>query len=532
MIPAQAWLLAHVLASAASGTSAEDLAASLTALIAVVVVRAAASHGSQVTALRAAAAIKERLRRQLLRRAVELGPVWLSGQRSGELTTLAVGGLDALDPYFASYLPQLLLAVAVPMTVLVTISAADWISGLIVAVTLPVIPVFGMLIGQRTKARAERNWQQLALLSGHFTDVVRGLTTLKIFGRARAQEQIIGRVTEEYRVSVMSTLRVAFLSALVLELAASVATALVAVEVGLRLLYGHLGYPTALFVLLLTPEAFLPLRDAAARFHASAGGLAAADRAFEILDAEPAAGGGTGRTWTSPVPDLRSAAIRLDGVSVAYPGRQPVLLGADLTISPGERVTLVGSNGAGKSTIVNLLLKFIVPSDGQVFAGDTDLATIAPEGWRAQVGWLPQSPAFFPWSVRDNIALGQPDAPLAQVERAAELAGAAEFIAELPDGYDTVLDERALRLSAGQRHKLALARVFVKDAPLVLLDEPGAHLDQVSASELEAAIERLAADRTLILVTHHVSGFGGAGRLLVIQGGRVSEVRRELAAAT
>jgi ATP-binding cassette subfamily C protein CydD len=520
MILAQAGLLARLLASAASGVRPAELAGSLTVLLVVVVVRAAANHGREVTALRAATAVKERLRHRLVRRALERGPVWLAGQRSGEITTLAVSGLDALDPYFASYLPQLLLAVCVPLAVLTAITAADWLSGVIVAVTLPVIPVFGVLIGLRTKARTQRNWQLLATLSGHFTDVVRGLTTLKIFGRAKAQEEIIGRVTQEYRASVMATLRVAFLSALVLELAASVATALVAVEVGLRLLYGHLGYSTALFVLVLTPEAFLPLRDAAARFHASADGTAVAGRVFEILDPdETAPARGTG-----PGPDLRSAVIRLDGVSAGYPGREPVLRGVDLTIGAGDRITLAGLNGAGKSTLISLLLKFIGPSGGQVFAGETDLALVAPEEWRAQVGWLPQFPALFPWSVLDNIALGRPGAGLADVERAAELAGAAGFIAGLPDGYDTVLDERALRLSAGQRQKLALARVFLKDAPLVLLDEPAAHLDQASASELEAAIGRLAAGRTLIMVTHQMNGLSEGGRLLVVADGGVREL--------
>ena len=516
-----------MLASAARGTAATAVEGSLTALLAVVVIRSAASHGTEVTALRAAAAIKERLRIRLLRRAVERGPAWLAGQRYGEVTALAVSGLDALDPYFAGYLPSLLLAIAVPAAVLLAIGTADWISCLIVAVTLPVVPVFGVLIGSRTKALTERNWRSLALLSGHFTDVVRGLTTLKIFGRAKAEEQIIAKVTEEYRVSVMSTLRVAFLSSLVLELAASVATALVAVEVGIRLLYGHLGYSTALFVLLLTPEAFLPLREAAARFHASADGSAAAGRVFEILDEEPSAPARA----TGQAPDLRYDAIKLEGVSLGYPGRPLVLKDIYLTISPGERVTLTGSNGAGKSTLVHLLLKIIVPSSGQVLAGAADLAAVDLAQWRAQIGWLPQSPVLFPWSVRDNIALGQPDATLADVERAAELAGAAEFISELPGGYEAVLDERALRLSTGQRQKLALARVFLRDAPLVLLDEPDAHLDPVSAAELTTVIGRLAAGRTLIVVTHHADHVGGEGRLLVAGSGRIAEAGRELTAA-
>jgi ATP-binding cassette subfamily C protein CydD len=506
-----------VLATAATGIGPAALAGGLAALLVVVVVRAAASTGGEVAALRAAAAIKEQLRRKLLARALDQGPVWLSGQRRGEITTLATSGLDSLDSFFSQYLPRLLMAVAVPATVLIAITVTDWISGLIVAVTLPLIPVFGGLIGLRTKARTERSWKLLAALSGHFLDVVRGLTTLKIFGRAKDQETLIAEVTEEYRASVMATLRVAFLSALVLELSASVATALVAVEVGLRLLYGHLGYPTALFVLLLTPEAFLPLRDAAARFHASADGVAAASRVFEILDLEIPPG-------TAASPDLRTTAITLHGVTLAYPGRAPVLHGVDLTISPGDRITLSGANGSGKSSVFSLLLKFLDPSAGHVIAGAADLTAIEPGGWRSQVGWLPQCPVLFPWTVRDNIALGWRDAPMAEVERAAALAGAASFIAGLPDGYDTVLDERALRLSAGQRQKIALARIFLTGAPLVLLDEPAAHLDQVSATELDAAIDRLAADRTVIVITHQLAGYSGRGRRLQVADGRITDL--------
>ncbi len=522
MILAQAWLLARVLATAATGVGVRVLATVLSALLAAFIIRAAANYGSEVTATRAAAAIKERLRGKLLRRVIERGPVWLGGERAGEITTLAISGLDALDPYFASYLPQLLLASCVPVSVLAAISAVDWLSGLIVVITLPLIPVFGMLIGLSTKAGSSRNWQLLARLSGHFADVTRGLTTLKIFGQAKAQEQIIGQVTEEYRVSVLTSLRVAFLSALVLELAAALATALVAVEVGLRLLYGHLSYSSALFVLLLTPEAFLPLRDAAASFHASSDGMAAASRALAIIDREPTRAAGTSRA-----PDLRSAVISLEDVSCTYGRGEHVLSGINLAISPGDRITLAGGNGAGKSSLLSLLLKFLAPSGGRVLAGGTNLAAVSAEQWRAQIGWLPQTPALFPCSVRDNIALGRPDASLAEVERAAALAGAAGFIADLPDGYQTVLSERAARLSAGQRQKIALARVFLTNAPLVLLDEPGAHLDQASAAELQDALERLADGRTVVLVTHDLSRFGRIGRLLTVADGRVSEVARE-----
>src|SRR5499427_6732567 len=324
LILAQAALLAHALAAAARGTGATALAATLVLLLGVVLARGAAAYGGEASALRAAARVKSQLRRKLTGHCLRLGPAWPGGQQPGQIATLATRGLDGLDPYFARYLPQLVLSVLVPVAVLATVTAADWISGLVIAVTLPLIPLFGALVGLHTKAQTRRQWRLLAQLSGHFLDVVQGLPTLKLFGRAKAQEQVIATVTERHRSAAMATLRVAFLSALVLELAAALATALVAVETGLRLLYGHMPYQAALLVLLLTPEAYLPLRAAAAQYHASAEGSAAAESIFAILDtppplaapaADPPAGPG------APVPGLRSATISLTGVTVTYPGR-------------------------------------------------------------------------------------------------------------------------------------------------------------------------------------------------------------------
>ncbi len=542
LIVTQAGLLAHVLATAGFPVGAGALAGALVGLLLVVVGRAAASYGGEMTALRAAVAVKDRLRSRLLTRALDRGPIWLGQQRSGEIATLATSGLDSLDAYYARYLPQVLLAVVVPGAVIVSMLSVDWVSGLIVAVTLPVIPVFAVLIGWQTKAQTRRNWMLLAKLSGHFLDVVQGLTTLKVFGRAKAQEQIIARVTDEYRTSVMASLRVAFLSALVLELAAAVATALVAVEVGLRLLYGHLDYSTALFLLLLTPEAFLPVRNAATAFHASADGTAAATRVFEILDSEPSCSltplpipgalpspGALPRAGAVPspdaVPDLRREPITLDGVTLAYPERPtPAIEHVNLTIWPGDRISLVGGNGAGKTTLLGLFLLFIEPKNGRVLVGDTELSAVRAGAWREQIGWLPQQPALFPWSVAENITLGRPGVPREAVERAAGLAGAAEFIASLPAGYDTQLGERAPRLSAGERRKIALARLFLRDARLLLLDEPTAHLDQASAAEVEAAIDALAVGRTVITVTHHLPPAGGSGRVLLVEGRQLREL--------
>src|SRR5436305_8270865 len=296
LIVAQAALIAHALAAAARGGGTDALQGTVLVLLAVLAGRAAASWGGEVVALRAAATVKSQLRRALADHTMRLGPAWLAGQRTGEIAALATRGLDGLDSYFARYLPQLVLAVVVPIAVLVRVAAADWISAVIIAVTLPLIPVFAVLVGWHTKASTRRQWRLLATLAGHFLDVLEGLPTLKVFGRAKAQEQVIGTVTDRHRAATMSTLRVAFLSALVLELAAAVATALVAVEVGLRLLYGHMGYETALLVLLLTPEAYLPLRAVSAQFHASMEGVAAAGRVLDILDTQPGGGippGGT-----------------------------------------------------------------------------------------------------------------------------------------------------------------------------------------------------------------------------------------------
>jgi ATP-binding cassette, subfamily C, bacterial CydD len=535
LILLQASLLAHVLAAAATGTGVAVLAGSLAALAIVLLARAAAGYGGEVAALRAAAAVKSQLRRRLTDHVLKLGPSWLcqspAGHRSGEVTTLATRGLDGLDPYFARYLPQLVLACVVPFAVLIRVGFADWISGLVIGVTLPLIPVFAIIVGLHTKATTQRQWRLLARLGGHFLDVVEGLPTLKLFGRGKQQAEVVGRVTDDYRKVTMATLRVAFLSAFVLEIAASLATALVAVEVGLRLLAGHLSYQTALLVLLLTPEAYLPLRAVGAQFHASTEGAAAASDVFAILDT-PVPGPVT-RPAPRPVSpvSLWRDTITLSGVGLAYPGRgRDALAGVSMAIRPGEAITLTGPSGAGKSSLLALLLRFAEPTSGRIEVGGVDLARVPLDAWRRQIAWVPQDPHLFAASVAENIALGDPASSREAIAAAARAAGAAGFIEDLPQGYDTQLGERGLRLSSGQRQQIALARAFLRDAPLLLLDEPAAHLDAASAARLDAALDTLTAGRTVIRVTHGQPP--DVGRVLTLDQGRLGQVPAPLAVAS
>jgi len=527
LILLQADLLSRALAGAARGTGIGALAAVLAWLAVVLAGRAVAAAGGEAAALRAAAVVKSGLRRRLSAHVLRLGPGWLNGQQAGEITTLATRGLDALDAYFARYLPRLVLAVVVPLAVLVRVAFADWISAVIIAITLPLIPVFAILIGWHTRAQTRRQWQSLARLGGHFLDVVTGLPTLKLFGRATAQADVIRRVTGEHRTATMATLRVAFLSALALELTAALATALVAVEIGLRLLAGHVGYQTALLVLLLTPEAYLPLRNAGAEFHASTEGSAAAERAFQILDTPAPVRSGPEHPGPAGDADLSQEDIVVRAVSLGYPGRErPALDAIDLTIRPGEHILLTGPSGAGKSSLLALLLGFATPVRGTIVAGGTDLARIPADSWLPQIAWVPQHPHLFATTVAGNIALGAPGARRPEIAAAARLAGADDFIRRLPRGYDTILTEGGRDLSAGQRQKIALARAFLRRAPVLLLDEPTAHLDPASADRVLTAIQTQMADRTVVIVTHRPPRGEGPGRrrrILRLEQGRLTD---------
>jgi thiol reductant ABC exporter CydD subunit len=406
--------------------------------------------------------------------------------------------VDALETAFARYLPQLVLAAVVPVAVLALVASIDLLSAGIMLLTLPLVPVFMWLIGRYTERRTAERREALRLLATHFLDVVRGLPTLRAFNRGRAQAERIEQVSDEYRRATMGTLRVAFLSGTVLELAATLGIALVAVTVGVRLAEGGLGLEAGLTVLVLAPELYLPLRNLAAQYHASADGLAVGERLLDLAEEE----GARPRGGAAP-PSPRDVPVRLEAVSFEYPARQaPVLTGLDLELEPGETVALTGPSGAGKSTVASLLLLLAEPAAGRVTAGGVDLAGCDPAAWRGLVAWVPQRPTLFRGTVADNIRLGAPVASDGAVREAAVQAGADGFVHGLPDGYETAVGDGGRPLSAGQVRRIALARAFLRDAPLVILDEPTADLDPASAEAVGEAVVRLLGGRTVLLVTH------------------------------
>ncbi|MFI1174081.1 thiol reductant ABC exporter subunit CydD [Streptomyces melanogenes] len=521
LVVAQAMLIAEVVVGAfQDGHGAGGLRTPLLLLVAVAAGRGLVSWLTELAAHRASAAVKSELRGRLLERAALLGPEWLSGQRTGSLVALATRGVDALDDYFSRYLPQLGLAVVVPVAVLARIVTEDWVSAATIVVTLPLIPLFMALIGWATQAQTDRQWRLLSRLSGHFLDVVAGLPTLKVFGRAKAQAESIRTITSEYRRATLKTLRIAFLSSFALELLATLSVALVAVGIGMRLVHGDLDLYTGLVILVLAPEAYLPLRQVGAQYHAAAEGLAAAEEIFEVLET-PLPAGGTGAVPAGPV------RIEVDGVTVRHPSRtEPSLAAASLTVEPGETVALTGPSGVGKSTLLGAVLGFVAPDEGRVRISGTDLDALSLERWRERIAWVPQRPHLFAGTIAENVRLARPDADDTAVRDALRDAGALEFVTALPDGLGTELGEGGAGLSAGQRQRLALARAFLADRPVLLLDEPTAALDGATEAGIVDAVRRLSAGRTVLLVVHRPALLAVADRVVELRpvGGGGGEV--------
>lgn len=490
--------------------------------------RAALAWVGEMLAHRTAATVKSTLRADLLEAVLSQAPNQGLRRPAGEIAAVAGRGLDSLDSYFSRFLPDLVLAAVAPLGILAWMASFDPVSAASLAVVAALVPVFGVLLGLAARARAESQWRQLASFAGHFLDVVNGLPTLRALNRAAAQADGIASVGETLRRRTMATLRVAFLSALALEVLAAVGTALVAVGVGLRLLDGHASLGPALAVLMVAPEVFLPLRRASAQFHASAEGLAALETAFDVIGSPPVGRGPQGvpdgrgpvRGGRRPAQHREAAMLQVEGLTIAYAGRsEPVLAGVDLTLGAGECVMLQGVSGAGKSTLVHAVLGFVTPDEGRVVVGGADLASADLQAVRQSIAWVPQRPHLFSGSVAENIALGCSGATRADIQAAAEIAGALGFIESLPHGFETVLGENGLTLSGGERQRVALARALVRKAPLVILDEPTSALDRQTEWAVVSSVASNRAGAALLVASHRPAWAQVADRVLTLQDG-------------
>ncbi len=487
--------------TAAPGSAAGLLGGALAAWLA----RAGLVALRDLAAARTSTRVRREARAELARTLLRRGPDAVTGERAGELVTTATEGVAKLDGVVGRFLPGSATAVVVPGLVALTVLVLDPPSGGLLLVGGVVVVVFLWLVGTQAAASAREQWETLGRLGALLVDTLRVLPTLVTFGRARGSVRWLTEVSEGYRAATMKVLRTAFLSGFVLEFGATLCTALVAVTVGVRLFEGHLPFATALLVLLLTPEFFAPLRALGADHHASLEGRPAADRLFALLDAPVPARGD--RPLPAGVPH-----VRLVGVGVG-----PVVDGVDLDLPPGSRTALVGPSGAGKTTLARLLLGLTPPERGAVLVDGVPLAGIDADAWRARTAYVPERPYLLPGTVADNVRLGRPDATDAEVARALARARAT-FVADLPRGADTPLGEDGARLSGGERLRIALARAFVKDAAVVVLDEPTSQLDPGGEAEVLAALADLSQGRTVLTITHRSAPLALHDRVVELDG--------------
>ena len=500
-------------------------------LIAVVGLRALLAWGREVTGFKAGARVRSEVRRKLLERLFKAGPALTRRQAGGALSSSVMEQVEALHNFYAFFLPQLALAVLVPLAILIAIFPVSWTAGVILLFTAPLIPLFMILVGMGAESISQKNFQALSRLSAQFLDLLRGLPSLKQFDRAQAAAAKVAVVSEDYRRHTMQVLRVAFLSSAVLEFFSSVSIALVAVYLGTSYLgylnFGTYGVPLSLadglFILILAPDYFLPLRELGTHYHARAEAAGAAEEILKVLAGPSAAPKELGARNPAP----RAVTIRFRDVHLDLDdGRRRVLDGLSFTLAPGEQVTLVGASGAGKTTILNLLLGFHQPDGGELLIGDRPLADLNIDAWRRQLAWIGQQPALFHGSLRENIRLGRPDAEDDAVARAARAARVTAFSRRLPNGLDSMIGEMGANLSRGQAQRVALARAFLKDAPLLLLDEPTAGLDLQNERLVLEALQALCRDRTVLMVSHRLASIQAADRILVLSAGRIVEQGR------
>jgi len=490
-------------------------------LLAAILVRAGLLWGREVSAQHAAIAVKSTLRQRLFAHLLQLGPTYCKGEATGELIATLSEGIEHLDAYISRYLPQIALSILLPLLIAAYILTFDWTSALLLLVTGPIIPLLMILVGSYAEKHVQHQWLALARMSAQLLDMVQGLTTLKVFGRSGSAHQRITQLSDAFRQRTMNALRLAFLSGMVLEFMTSAAIGLIAVTLGIRLLNNGISFQHAFLVLLLTPEFYRPLRELGTHHHAGMEGKAAATRVSEILATSTPI---YTSASSSQHPDS-PLSITFTGITYSYTNStHPAVQDINLTLPYGSCTAVVGHSGAGKSTLVNLLLRFIEAQDGQVSVNGIPITELPVALWREYIALVPQRPYLFSGSIRDNIALARSGATEQDIEQAAELAGATDFINQLPQGYETEIGERGTRLSAGQLQRLAIARAFLKDAPLLILDEPTSSLDPESEHLIRFAVERLKHNRTVLIIAHRYNTIANADQIVVLENGKLVEV--------
>lgn len=521
LVVVQAWLIALVVDGIAfRGRPLIDMVWPLVLLVCIAAARAALTVAAEHAAQRAGNAVKRALRARLVEHVERAGPVALAGEPTGRLVSALTDSVQAIAPYFARYVPAATLAVVLPVAIVLVVLPLDWVSALVMLVTAPLIPVFMILIGGGTEALNQRQWSKLARMSGHFLDAVQGLATLKTFNAAGREADRVARTADDYRRATMRVLRLAFLSSLALEFFATVSIAMIAVLVGFRLLWGQMPFFNGFLVLLLAPELYQPLRALGAAYHARLDAIGAARRLADVLALPVLATGGS-----ETLDAARGIAISFEDVSVVHADGRAALDRLSFTVAAGERIHLVGASGSGKTTVLALLLGFLAPTSGRILVNGRPLADLDVARWRSHIAYLRQRPHMFEASIAANIAMSLDGGAIDidRVRAAARRAGADDLVASFPAGYDTPAGEHGAGLSGGEAQRIALARAFYRDAPLVLVDEPAAHLDRDSEATIARALRVLAAGRTSIEVAHRLGGLRGSGRIIVLDAGRLAE---------
>ena len=466
-----------------------------------------------------AARIKQRVRELLYAKLQELGPAGLTGEETAPLVEAVTSGVEGLEPYFARFLPHVALALLLPPLALAVVFPAEWRSGLVLLFSAPFIPLFMILIGRGSESLNRRQWGRLSRMAGYLLDRVQGLPDLKIFGAAKAEAALVAQISDKYRQGTMAILRIAFLSAFTLEFFATVGTAVVAVVVGFRLLEGRLTLVDGLFVLLLAPEFYLPLRTLGLSYHSRMQGIAAAERIAPLLELSLP----QGYAGQFPAP-LTAPSIVFEGVSFRYGDDRGGISGIDLELPSGSLTALVGESGVGKTTLARLLVGLSRPEKGRITINGVDLAQLSPESWRASLAWVSQRPFFFKGTIAENLLLGCPQKGEQEIRSALDAAAATAFIARLPAGLDTELGDGGAGLSGGELRRLALARAFLRDVVIVVLDEPTAGLDIENERLIGEALQRLAIGRTVLLISHREGTQVWAQRVAVMSGGRLERI--------